>query len=98
MSDATVPEPDCEQVSAVNTPRPEGARPGSLTFPNAQDVQQELDQLDETAQAVAQEAMTQSVMRNNVLDGLPENYGAARGSVARRWERRHDRPYFSESF
>lgn len=84
-STATVVEPEAELIE-----------------PNMQDVVDEQRQIDQRAGDVASEVigsdMVGSVADNQALDGVAPNYDAIRHQVQRKWQRRHDAPYFSEYF
>ncbi len=85
---------DGRRQSVVTVMEPEA----ELIEPNMQDVVDEQRSIDERASSVVEQDQVQSVADNQALDGIPHNYDAIRQQVQRRWQRRHDAPYFSEYF
>ena len=83
------------RVSEMTVPEPDGEAPSDLVFPNLHDEQQELNS---RANEVARSSMVDSVVQNNILDGLPPAYGRATSAVHSRWRRRTEDPYFAEFF
>ena len=92
--EAIIPEAERRRHSVHTIGEPES----ELTEPNMQDLIDEQRELEERASTMAEEDEVRSVAVNQSLDGVPPDYNAIRGQVQRRWERRHDAPYFAEFF
>ena len=75
-----------------------GEPEAEMTEPNLQDMVDEERTLEDEAVTEAQEEQVRSVASQQTLDGVKPKYEAIRHQVQRRWERRHEAPYFAEYF